>query len=311
MREIVPLFHPTWGRVGVGPQNWDTFQRGFAIVLRRGKFEGIDWDPWWRPRRIGEKRKAERRTKERRTGSGQVRVRACGPEEIFQVLRSRETRSHPRPRTERRESENHTELRRLADLLEEGRKRGSLTDTACMVLAEFFRRLCLCEAYEQWKTKFSPPSIFEQSGWSEREHREKFRDYAAACCLEDLRPGSLGWRTQNSGHMESVYKFAELFPLAPAGPRRKAIRAFIERHSDLGQIIKLLQPQKPLYPVKALFLIWINRQVKPKPFFENLRVLLLQHGIKLSPKPGSYRKQIERLKRVAMEFEDRFEKLQA
>lgn len=312
MREIVPLFHPMWGRAGVGPQNWDTFQTGFALALRGNQFEGIVWNPWWRRRRIGERRVAERRkTRDRRTESGQSRMRSCGPQEIFQIFRARERRSYTRARTERRVSENDKELRRLPDLVHGIRKGEPLTDATCTLLSEFFRRLCLGEPFEQWNREFRPSGLFEEQGWSETEHAEKFRDYAVACCLESLRPGSVGWRTQNSSHMESVSKFAELFPIAPRGAQRKATRAFVEGHSDVSQIVKLLQPQKPPYPVKALFLVWMNRDLKPKAFFKKLGYLLLEHGIKLSPKSNSYRKQIDRLKRAAVEHEDHFRKLQA
>jgi len=314
MKYVVPLFHSVWGRIGVGPQNWDAFQYGFGIALSNGKFAGVTWNQWWRPRRIPERRKIERRqTLERRAESGQVQVRSRGPQEIFQVLRRPERRSNVRARTERRISTNGSGFIPLSDLVHRVRKGGALADETCALLADFFCELCSGREFGDWKRKFSPLIMFEESGWSESDHREKFRDYAVACCLEVLRPGTLGWRTQNpnNSHLELVARFAELFPLAPLGSQRKAIRDFFEAQADLSHTVKGLQPKKLRYSLKALFLVWMNRDLKPKPFFEKMRGQLRRHGIELSPKPGSYRKQIERLKQAALEFEDRFRKLQA
>jgi hypothetical protein len=313
MKYTVPLFHTTWGSIGVGPQNWDNFQCGFGIVLREDSFEGVTWDLWWRPRLKGERRKAERRqTSDRRVEGGQMRLRSCGPQEIFQVLRAeKKRRKQTRRGAQRRQIESDTEIRRLPGLVNRSHKGIPLTNATCALLAEFFGRLCHGEGFEQWKVNISMLDIFEQRGWSESEHREKFRDYAVASCLEQLRRDSLDWRTPNGIHMESISEFAKLFPRAPAGAQRKALRTFVEGLSDLGRAVKILHPKEPRYPLKALFLVWMNRNVQPKPFFEKLSHLLLQHGITLSSKPGSYRKQIGRLKDAAMDYEEHFKTLQA
>jgi hypothetical protein len=149
--------------------------------------------------------------------------------------------------------------------------------------------------------------MFEEPGWSESDHREKFRDYAVACCLDVLRPGSVGWGTTcpNSHHMELVSRFAELFRAAPVRSRWKAIRDFFEGRSDLGQTIRTLEPGKMPYPMEALRLVSQHMDLKPKAFFEKLKDPLRQLRVHLSPKPNNYRKQIERLKQAAKEFEDR------
>jgi hypothetical protein len=48
-----------------------------------------------------------------------------------------------------------------------------------------------------------------------------------------------------------------------------------------------------------LQLVWSNRKLKPKAFYEKLRGPLSDLGIELSSKPDSYRKQIERHKKDA------------
>jgi hypothetical protein len=50
---------------------------------------------------------------------------------------------------------------------------------------------------------------------------------------------------------------------------------------------------------ELLQLVWANRKLKPKAFYEKLRGPLRDLGIELSPKPDSYRKQIERHKKDA------------
>ena len=37
--------------------NWDSFQAGFRMLMRGDKFAGVIWDPWWRERKSGERRK--------------------------------------------------------------------------------------------------------------------------------------------------------------------------------------------------------------------------------------------------------------
>ncbi len=306
MKYVAPLFHPTCGRVGVGPQNWDTFQLGFRVVFRGSKFIGASWDEWWEPRVRGEKRKTERRqTGDRRSDDGQVRMRSCGPQEIWLLFG--EHRSRMRPRTERRVSTNKTEFTRLADWVRTIRESGSLTDDACSLLADFFCELCSGAGFDDWEKKLSPFIMFAEPGWSESEHRVKFRDYAIACCFDALRPGILGWRENpNSNHMELVSRFADLFPSAPPGSRRKALRDFFEGRSDLFQTIRILEPGKLAYPMNALLLVSLHMDLKPKDFFEKLQDQLRRLGVRLSPNPNSYRTQMRRLKQAAKDFEGRF-----
>ena len=57
MKYIVPLFRQNTGRVNLGLVNWDSFQAGFRMLMRGDKFAGVTWDPWWRERKSGERRK--------------------------------------------------------------------------------------------------------------------------------------------------------------------------------------------------------------------------------------------------------------
>jgi hypothetical protein len=50
---------------------------------------------------------------------------------------------------------------------------------------------------------------------------------------------------------------------------------------------------------ELLQLVWAHRKLKPKAFYEKLRGPLSDLGNELSTKPGSYRKQIERLQKSA------------
>ena len=62
MKYIVPLFRQNTGRVNLGLVNWDLFQAGFRMVMRGDKFTGVTWDPWWRERKSGDRRKGQQRT---------------------------------------------------------------------------------------------------------------------------------------------------------------------------------------------------------------------------------------------------------
>src|SRR5258708_36231036 len=57
MKYIVPLFRENTGRANLGLVNWDSFQAGFRMVMRGDKFTGVTWDPWWRERKSGDRRK--------------------------------------------------------------------------------------------------------------------------------------------------------------------------------------------------------------------------------------------------------------
>jgi hypothetical protein len=170
-----------------------------------------------------------------------------------------------------------------------------------------FHSLCLSAGFARWKKGFSPYIMFEESGWSENDHQEKYRDYGVACCLDILRPGTLAWRREspNSVHMELASRFSVLFPIAPTGVQRKAMRDYFEGRSDLNQTVRVLEPGRTQYPMKALLLAWQNLELKPKEFFEKLQDQLRQIGVPLSPKPNSYRQQIRRLKKAATDFEGR------
>src|SRR5260370_12865624 len=68
MKYIVPLFRQNTGRVNIGLVNWDSFQAGFRMVMRRGKFAGVTWDPWWHERQSTDRRKGERRRPDAKVG---------------------------------------------------------------------------------------------------------------------------------------------------------------------------------------------------------------------------------------------------
>src|SRR6266436_6710991 len=87
MKHIVPLFRQDTGRVNLGLVNWDLFQAGFCIVMRGEKFTGVMWDPWWRERVSGARRKAQRRSIPDRRSHDKGGQRRLSEGELFQRLR--------------------------------------------------------------------------------------------------------------------------------------------------------------------------------------------------------------------------------
>lgn len=257
MKYVVPLFHASSGRVGVGPQNWTVFQYGFGFVLQGNRLAQIAWDPWWKPSTGGERRKADRRRN----------------------------------------------FVRLADFVQKIRENGPLAQGDLRLLVDFFRGLCKGQGYAQWRKDLAVSTIFVEPGWSEQEHRKKFAEYAVASCLDTLSPGTVWWRPPHVPHMELVSKFVHLFPNAPPGPQRKAIRDFCEGGATLRQVTENLKPPKVRHSLNALRLVWRNRGLEPKPFYEKLQNPLKRYGVSLSAKPHSYRKQIQRLKQATMKHE--------
>src|SRR3981081_695346 len=88
MKYIVPLFRQNTGRVNLGLVNWDSFQAGFRVVMRGDKFAGVTWNPWWRERTFGERRKGQQRSiAERRSHDKTGHRRVSSDMEFFQLLR--------------------------------------------------------------------------------------------------------------------------------------------------------------------------------------------------------------------------------
>lgn len=317
MKYVVPLFHPDSGRTGLGPQNWDAFQHGFGIVIRDGRFAGVVWNSSWRPRVISERRTIDRRTStDRRKHSDEVRVRPYGPDQMYQRRREGQRRrlgGRNRKDGERRINTHPDTFLRLADFAQELRKKHELSRSDLELLVAAFSDLSSGKTYALWRESQIINSIFEEPKWSKSDLQEKFRDYAVACCLDLLRPGSVGWHgpSPNVRHMETVAQFASLFPLPPPGSRRKAIRDFFDGRADLTQAVKTLKPDRLPYPKKALLAIWANRHLPPTAFYEAMRDQLKQYRIRLSSNPESYRKQIQRLKEAAEKEVWRWKEFQA
>jgi hypothetical protein len=160
------------------------------------------------------------------------------------------------------------------------------------------------EAYKTWNAG-QPVHLlgFAEQEWTPRDLFQKFQAYALASFFELLQPGSVYWKGPNPNveQMETVPKILHSLPRAPGDFRKRAIKAFVEGRTDLAGMHRILKLKLKHSP-QALQLIWANRDFGPKAFREKLCAELENFDIKLSSKPSSYPKQIERLKQEAEAF---------
>jgi hypothetical protein len=157
------------------------------------------------------------------------------------------------------------------------------------------------EVYDSWNQNSTIARLFKEPTWEEKENREKFTEYAVASFLDLLRPGTIYWKGQSPSldDMRTVSRIASIFVRATPNARLQAVRAFFEGKVELEGMRRILSGESLTDKKEALQLVWANRKLKPKAFYEKLRSPLSDLGTELSPKPDSYRKQIDRLKKDA------------
>jgi hypothetical protein len=303
MKYIVPLFHQNTGRVNLGPVNWDSFQAGFRMVIRGDKFAGVTWDPWWRERKSGDRRKERQRTIPERRSRDKTGHRLSSEGESVQPLRivhDRRANWERRNGNVRRKSASREKLVGFAAFISELGKR-ALSDENARLLIRMWAGLTTREVYDSWIHNSTIVPFFKEPTWEEKENREKFTEYAVASFLELLRPGTIYWKGPSPGldDMRAVSRIASIFIRATPNARLQAVRTFFEGKAELEGMRKILSGESRSDKKELLQLVWANRKLKPKAFYEKLRGPLNDLGEELSPKPNSYRKQIERLKKDA------------
>ena len=306
MKYIVPLFRENFGRANLGLVNWDSFQAGFRMVICGDKFAGVTWDPWWRERKSGERRKGQQRTiPERRSldKAGHRLSREGASVEPLRLVHDRRTNWKKRSGNDRRKSTSRDMLVGLAALIHEPGK-GSLSDENARLLVRIWAALTTREIYESWKRISGMTPFFKEPDWNEKENREKFRDYAVASFLELLRPGSIYWKGQNPSvdDMQSVSRIVGVLGRASEKAKLQSIRAFFEGKISLEKMRKILIGKSLSDKKEALLLVKANHELKPKDFYVRLRGPLKDLGIVLSSNPNSYPKQIERLRKQAQAY---------
>jgi hypothetical protein len=99
--------------------------------------------------------------------------------------------------------------------------------------------------------------------------------------------------------MRVVSRIVRIFVRATPNARLQAIQSFFEGKAELEGMRRILSGESLSDKKELLQLVWAHRKFKPKAFYEKLRGRLSDLGEELSPKPNSYRKQIERLKKDA------------
>jgi hypothetical protein len=304
MKQIVPLFRQHTGRVNLGSVNWDTFQFGFRVVFNGEKFAGVTWNPWWHERASTNRRKSDRRGLEAGTGN-----RACREGEEFQRLR---LGPDPRGSIHQRPVRDHKSAsrERLVGFAAFIRELGNsvLSDENARLLIRMWAGLTTRAVYDSWIQNSTIVPFFREPGWEEKENREKFTEYAVASFLDLLRPGTIYWEGQSPSvdDMRAVSRIASIFVRATPNARLQAVRVFFEGKAELEGMRRILNGESLTDKKEPLQLVWANRKLKPKVFYEQLRGPLKDLGIELSPKPDSYRKQIERLKKEAELYVARF-----
>jgi hypothetical protein len=298
MKYIVPLFRQNTGRVNLGLVNWDSFQAGFRIVMRGDKFAGVTWDTWWRERQSTDRRKGEKRRLDAKIGHRHWREG-----ETFQPLRlapdkrgsgqGRIGRDPHKPRSPQK-------LVSFAAFIREFGKDG-LSEENARLLIRMWAGLTTREVYDSWIQNSTIAPFFKEPTWEENENREKFTEYAVASFLDLLRPGTIYWTGQSPSldDMKAVSRIASIFIRATPNARLQAVRTFFEGKAGLEGMRRILSGESLTDKKESLQLVWANRKLKPKAFYEKLRGSLSDLGIELSLKPDSYRKQIERLKKDA------------
>jgi len=303
MKYIVPLFRQNTGRVNLGLVNWDSFQAGFRMIIRGDKFAGVTWDPWWRERKSGVRRKGQQRSIPERRSRDKTGHRLSSEGEIFQVLRLVHDRRASRKRkggSDRRKSALREKLVGVAPFILELRK-SALSDENARLLIRMCAALTTRETYETWKQSSNMTPFFKETDWNEKENHEKFTVYAVASFLDLLRPGTIYWTGQSPSlnDMRAVSRIASIFVRATPNARLQAVRAFFEGKAELEGMRKILSGESLSDKKELLQLVWANRKLKPKAFYEKLRGPLRDLGKELSPKPDNYRNQIKRLKKDA------------
>jgi len=303
MKYIVPLFCQNTGRVNLGLVNWDSFQAGFRMIMRGDKFTGVTWDPWWRERKSEDRRKGQQRTLPERRSRNKTGHRLSSEGDSVQALRlvhGRRTNRKRRSGSDRRESTSRDRLVGLAAFIRELGK-GMLSDENARLLIRMWAALTTRDAYESWKQISGMAPFFKELDWNEKENHEKFTVYAVASFLDLLRPGVVYWKGQSPSRddVSAVARITLAFVRATPNARLQAIRAFVEGNVELERMRKILSGDSVTERKESLQLVWAKRKLKPKAFYEELRGPLGDLGIKLSSKPASYRKQIERLKKDA------------
>jgi hypothetical protein len=303
MKSIVPLFRQNTGRVNLGLVNWDSFQAGFRMLMRGDKFAGVTWDPWWHERKSKDRRKEQQRTIPERRSRDKTGHRLYSEGESVQPLRlvhDRRTNWKRRDGSERRKSASREKLISFEVFIRELRN-GALSDENARLLIRLWAGLTTREVYDSWIQNSTVAAFFKEPAWEEKENREKFTEYAVASFLDLLRPGTVFWKGQspNPDNMRTVSRIASVFVRATPKARLQAVRAFIEGKVELEGMRKTLSGKSLTDKKELLQLVWSNRKLKPKAFYEKLRGPLSNLGIKLSSKPNSYRKQIERLNKDA------------
>jgi len=298
MKYIVPLFHQDTGRVNLGLVNWDSFQAGFRLVMRGDKFAGVMWDPWWRERQSTDRRKPERRRTDVKSGHCHWREG-----ETFQPLRlapDRRGSGQGRIGRDPHKPASPKKLVSFAAFIRELGK-GGPSDENARLLVHMWAGLTTREVYDSWIQNSTIAPFFKEPTWEEKENREKFTEYAVASFLDLLRPGTIYWKGQSPSpdDMRAVSRIASIFVRATANARLQAVRAFFEGKVELEGMRRILGGESQTDKKESLQLVWANRKLKPKAFYEKLRGPLSDLGIKLSSKPDNYRKQIERLKKDA------------
>jgi hypothetical protein len=303
MKYIVPLFRQSTGRVNLGLVNWEWFQAGFRMLMRGDKFAGVTWDPWWRERKSGERRKGQQRTIPERRSNDKAGHRLYSEGESVQPLRlvhERRTNGKRRDGSDRRKLASREKLVSFEVFIHELRN-GVLSDENARLLIRLWSGLTSREVYDSWIQNSTIAPFFKEPSWEEKENREKFTEYAVASFLDLLRPGTIYWKGQSPSvdDMRVVSRISGVFARATPNARLQAVRAYFEGKAELEGVRKILSGESLTDKKESLLLVWAKRKLKPKAFYEELRGPLSDLGIKLSPKPDSYRKQIERLKNDA------------
>jgi hypothetical protein len=298
MKDIVPLFRQDTGRVNLGLVNWDSFQAGFRMVMRGDKFARVTWDPWWRERQSTDRRKPERRRPDVKSGHRHWREG-----ETFQPLRlapDRRGSGQGRMGRDPHKSASPDRLASFATFIRDFGKDG-LSEENARLLIRMWAGLTTREVYDSWIRNSTIAPLFRELSWEEKENREKFTEYAVASFLDLLRPGTIYWKGQSPSldDMRAVSRIASIFVHATPNARLQAVRAFFEGKVELEGMRRILAGESLTDKKELLQLVWANRKLKPKAFYEKLRGRLSDLGIELSAKPDSYRKQIERLKKDA------------
>jgi len=196
MKYIVPLFRQNTGRVNLSLVNWDSFQAGFRMLMCGDKFAGVIWDPWWRERKSGERRKGQQRTIPERRSHGKAGHRLYSEGESVQPLRlvhERRTNWKRRDGSDRRKSASREKLVSFEVFIRELRNH-ALSDENARLLIRLWAGLTTREVYDSWIHNSTIVPFFKEPAWEEKENREKFTEYAVASFLDLLRPGTIYWK---------------------------------------------------------------------------------------------------------------------